>query len=372
MKTQGRNWLLLGGELSGYTFDLFETIASLGGIDIRILYNPLDGLPSFQHERSGGRASNRWWWKDTGWSQMREYIRTPAPDADFLYGNRPRVKMNLALAMIPSATPVFYAADTNIIKLVGRPGITLGRRLACAPIAARATAALSLGLTNRLALQALGFRRTVDVPAYAVDFAALDATATEVEAHALGTHDDEIVVLIIARLTPVKNLPGVIAAVAKEPDLARGIRLVIAGEGPDRGALEQIQRSSPGLKLDLLGPIPRQGIGTLFRRADALLIPSLADAWGIVVVEALGMGIPVVATPTVGAAVSLAGYTGAILLSDSTEPCSVTAALRRFVAQRTQLTTAARECVPYIRAQYDRIAVAEKTVRLVYGDRCSL
>jgi glycosyltransferase involved in cell wall biosynthesis len=279
--------------------------------------------------------------------------------------------MNLALGLIPPATPVFYAADTNIVDLARRPGMTLGRRLACAPTAARATAALSLGLTNRLALQALGFRRTIDVPAYAVDFAALDAAATGVETHSSGIHDDEIVVLIIARLTPVKNLPGFIAAFANESDLAQDIRLIIAGEGPDRGAIEKIQRSSPSLKLELLGPVPRQSIGALLRRADALLLPSLVEPWGIVVVEALGMGIPVIATPTVGAAVSLAGYTGAILLSDSTEPHSVTSALRRFVAHRSNLAATARECVPYIRARYDRLAVAGETIRLVYGDRYS-
>ncbi len=359
----------MGSELSGYTFDLFKTISTIGGIDVRFLYNPVDGLPSFQHEETEGRSPNRRWWKDTSWSQMREFICDPPPDAVFFYGNRPRVRMNAALAWIPATASVFYAADTNIVELVRRPGKTVGRHFACAPMARRATAALSLGLTNRLALQALGFSRTVELPVYAVDFGALDAAAAGVEANESRTDDDEIVVLVIARLTPVKNLPGFVRAFAKESNLSRRVRLVIAGEGPDRGALEEIQSRTPSLRMELLGPVPRRHVGALFRRADVLLLPSLEEPWGIVVVEALGMGMPVVATPAVGSAVSLAGYTGAILLSDSTEARSIVLALRRFVEQQIRLTTSAHECMQYIRTRYDRLAVAGETIRLVYGDR---
>jgi glycosyltransferase involved in cell wall biosynthesis len=368
MKTQDKNWLLLGGALSGYTFDLFETVASLGGIDVRFLCDPLDGLPSFQHEQTAGRATNCLWWKDASWSQIRKFVQAPRPDAVFVYGNRPRVKINIAMTQLPSATPVFYAADTNIVDLVRQPVKAIGRRITCAPIVRRATAALSLGITNRLALQALGFRSTIELPVYAVDFAALDGAAASGSGADSVADEGEIVVLIVARLTPVKNLPGFVGALAKESDLLGRIRLIIAGEGPDRGALEEIQRTSPDLKMELLGPIPRQDIGALFRRADALLLPSTVEPWGIVVVEALGMGLPVIATPAVGAALSLAGYSGAVLLSTDTEPQSVVAVLRRYVDQRDRLAAVARECMPYIRAHYDRVAVAEAMLRLVYGD----
>jgi glycosyltransferase involved in cell wall biosynthesis len=311
---------------------------------------------------------NRLHWKEASWLQIRRFVRTPSPDAVFVYGTRPLANIDFALAQIPSAVPVYYAADTNIVDLAQRPALTIGRRLACAPIAGRSTAALSLGITNRLALQALGFRRTIELPVYAIDFAALDAAAASIDVGCSKTRDGEIVILIVARLTPVKNLPGFVGALANESDLLGRIRLVIAGEGPDRASLQEIQNRSPSLRMELLGPVSRQSIGAVFRRADALVLPSTVEPWGIVVVEALGMGLPVVATPAVGAALSLAGYTGAVLLSTDTEPQSVLAALHRYVEKRGLLATVARESMSYIRAHYDRLTVAKAMLRLVYGE----
>jgi glycosyltransferase involved in cell wall biosynthesis len=277
---------------------------------------------------------------------------------------RPRLKIHAALVQLPGNVPVWYAADTNVASQAERPMRVLAQRLACAPIARRATAALSLGSSNRAALQALGFRRIVDLPVYPVDFAALDAAA---DAAMAPTPDSALTLLIVARLVPAKNLPGFVAALAQELELCRRIRLVIAGEGPDRTALEAIQGCTPHLKLELLGPVPRRNVGALFRCADALLLPSRTEPWGIVVVEALGMGLPVIATPAVGAAVSLAASTGAVLLSAESQPPSVVAAVRRFVDDKSRLATAAKECMPAIRARFDRIVVAKATLRLVYG-----
>jgi glycosyltransferase involved in cell wall biosynthesis len=354
----------MGGTLSGFTFDLFDTIASLGEIDVRFLYSPIDGLPSFQHENTVGRARNRLWWKDASWRQIRRFVRVPSADAVFVYGNRPRVKMNVALAQIPRNVPVFYVADTNITDLMLQPAKTLMRHLACLPIARRATAALSLGLTNHLAMRALGFDKIVELPVCVVDFATLDAAVGQAEPR---KPSDEMVVLVVARLAAVKNLPGFVGALARQLDLSQRIRLIIAGEGPDRPTLEEIKRCFPNLKMQLLGAVGREEIGALLGRADVLLLPSLVEPWGIAVVEALGMGLPVIATPAVGAAVSLAGSTGGILLSDSAEPLSILQAIRRFLDRRSELARAASQCAPYIRSRYDRVEVAKEAIRLVYG-----
>ena len=279
-----RRWLLLGGPLSGYTFDLFKTVSELRDIDVRFLHDPIDGLPSFEHEATAGQSANRLWWKDVGVAEIRRFVREPRPEAVFIYGTQPRVKMNLALRFIPASTGVYYAADSNVISLALHARRAIAQRLALIPLAKRATAALSLGLTNRLAMQAMGFERVVEVPVYAVDFAVLDAGAPR---PARDPH--EVAFLIIARLATVKNL--------QHPDLLSRVRLVMAGEGPDRGALETLQKQHQQLKLELLGAVSRQDLGALFRRSDALLLPSLQEPWGIVVTEALGMGIPVVATP---------------------------------------------------------------------------
>lgn len=366
---KARNWILLGGELSGYTFELFDTVSALGDVGVRFLYRPVDGLPSFEHERTGGISNRRLWWDNAGWSDIRDFVRSPVPDVAFVYGNRPRIKMAFALAQLPSSTPVYYAADTNIAALVASSWKTRGRRLACCQVARRATSALSLGESNRLALSLLGFPRIIDLPSYAIDFEALDRAVAENTAAEKRISQQKVTLLVIARLVPAKNLPVFAAALAADPDLANKIRLIIAGEGPDRLALETIRAQSRNLDMELLGAVAHSRVGRLFADADALVLPSQFEPWGIVVVEALGMGLPVIATPEVGAAASLSSETQGIMLSESTDPRAVLRSVRSFLDRRLSISELARLSIPVIRSRYGRQAVARAHLQLVYGNQ---
>jgi len=51
--------------------------------------------------------------------------------------------------------------------------------------------------------------------------------------------------------------------------------------------------------------VPWEALPALYAEADALVLPSRHDGWGLVVNEALASGIPVVATTAVGAATDL-------------------------------------------------------------------
>jgi glycosyltransferase involved in cell wall biosynthesis len=54
-------------------------------------------------------------------------------------------------------------------------------------------------------------------------------------------------------------------------------------------------------------------LSALFARADAFVLPSVEDAFGLVVAEALASGVPVVATSAVGAAELVRGDDGTII-----------------------------------------------------------
>jgi glycosyltransferase involved in cell wall biosynthesis len=275
--------------------------------------------------------------------------------------------MAYALSQIPSSVPVYYAADTNIASLLSSRWKTLARRLASMQVTRRATAALSLGQSNRSALDVLGFRQIIELPSYAIDFDAIDHSAAEAAAAPPLDGRRKLTLLVVARLVPAKNLPSFVAALAADTDLASEIRLVVAGEGPDRLALETIKGHSPQLDIELLGAVPHAKIGALFARADALLLPSRFEPWGIVVVEALGMGLPVIATPKVGAAISLAGQTPAVLLSESADPRSLLKTIRTFVERQPEFSAFARSAVEGIRSHYSRPEVARAHLQLVYG-----
>lgn len=106
-------------------------------------------------------------------------------------------------------------------------------------------------------------------------------------------------VVSLGALIPRKGHDIAIDAVAALP----GVTLLIAGEGPERGAL-QTKIDSLGLadRVRLLGGIPHADLPELLAAADVMALASasegLANAW----VEALACGTPIVITTAGGAA----------------------------------------------------------------------
>ncbi|MEI8105441.1 MAG: glycosyltransferase family 4 protein [Actinomycetes bacterium] len=93
------------------------------------------------------------------------------------------------------------------------------------------------------------------------------------------------------RLTAQKSLELAIEAARRA-----GIALVIAGDGPDRAALEQLGYAR------FLGPVPRSRVLELFAAADAGILSSSWENFPHTVVETLAVGTPVIATRTGGVA----------------------------------------------------------------------
>ena len=108
---------------------------------------------------------------------------------------------------------------------------------------------------------------------------------------------DGVTLAAAGRLTRQKALGDAFAAVAR----VDGVSLVVAGDGPERGALE---RRAAELGLDgrvrFVGPLARTEVLTLFRAADAALLSSAWENLPHSVVEALAVGTPVVATAVGG------------------------------------------------------------------------
>lgn len=100
------------------------------------------------------------------------------------------------------------------------------------------------------------------------------------------------IVLAVGRLVPEKGFDTLLRAVARA---ARKPRLVILGDGPERQALEQLA-SSLGIadRVEFRGYLNEPW--PVFREAKMLALSSHTEAFGNVLVEALGHGLPVVAT----------------------------------------------------------------------------
>jgi glycosyltransferase involved in cell wall biosynthesis len=109
---------------------------------------------------------------------------------------------------------------------------------------------------------------------------------------ALGVRE-EFVALVVAYLIKDKGIDVAIRALSELP---QDVVLWVVGEGPEQGNLQALARDlSLGHRVQFLGP--RRHVEPLMQAADCALCPSVwAEAAGLVNLEALGCGLPVVAS----------------------------------------------------------------------------
>ena len=144
---------------------------------------------------------------------------------------------------------------------------------------------------------------------------------------------DALVIVNVGRLDPVKGQASLIEAFqslcASRPENADRLRLVIVGEGPQRGALEhQIARSRAGMRISLLGL--RRDVAALLAECDVFALASVAEGMPGVLLEAMAGSLPVVATNVGGVGeVVVDGETGTLVPPSDT--AALAAALRRYV-----------------------------------------
>jgi glycosyltransferase involved in cell wall biosynthesis len=72
---------------------------------------------------------------------------------------------------------------------------------------------------------------------------------------------------------------------------------VIGGDGPERSKLEQLaERKNLGAKTTFLGLLSREQVAAHLQQAHAFVLASHFEAFGVVYIEAMASGLPVLAT----------------------------------------------------------------------------
>jgi glycosyltransferase involved in cell wall biosynthesis len=101
----------------------------------------------------------------------------------------------------------------------------------------------------------------------------------------------------------------------------RELELIVAGSGPEQAALEVFEAGG-ALRITLEGEVDVPVLRTLLEQADVLVLPTLADEWGLVVNEAMAAGVPILGSIHSEAVRELCedGVTG--WMFDPTDPCS--------------------------------------------------
>jgi len=179
----------------------------------------------------------------------------------------------------------------------------LDRRRAQEPVA---IAANSQFVADRIAAS-WGRDSTVIYPPVDVDFFANAApTLSDAEQAQIDALPADYL-FGVSRLVPYKRLDLVI-----EAGVASGVPVVIAGEGPDEARLRSLAQSR-NARVEFVGRPSRALLAELYRRARAVVFAPIED-FGIIPVEAMASGTPVIANAIGGAAESVVdGRTGTIM-----------------------------------------------------------
>ena len=108
-------------------------------------------------------------------------------------------------------------------------------------------------------------------------------------------------VLSVGRLVPDKAHVLLLEAAALVRDAGISLRVVLAGDGPERLRLQVlVDRLRLGGSVEMIGAVPQDRLVELYREADIFCLPSLAEGLPIVLMEAMATGLPVVATSVAG------------------------------------------------------------------------
>jgi 1,2-diacylglycerol 3-alpha-glucosyltransferase len=182
-----------------------------------------------------------------------------------------------------------------------------------------------------------------------------------------GIPGDRPTMLLVGRVAHEKNIGFLLQVLAAVRPSVPNVLFVIAGEGPAREALRR-QVTDAGLADNVLfvGYLDRSTeLRDCYRAADVFVFASRTETQGLVLLESLALGVPVVSTAVLGTKEVLNGAAGAIVVEE--DVVEFAAAVTRVLTQpglRAALAAAARD---FVAARWSSREMARRLARL-YGD----
>ena len=192
---------------------------------------------------------------------------------------------------------------------------------------------------RRLGIKNVGlWRRGVDAAAFNPKFR---SAAMRAEMTAGNPHDT--LLLYVGRLSHEKQIEHIRPTLEQLPNT----RLALVGDGPARPALE---RYFAGLPVTFMGYLRGKRLSQTYASADIFVFPSRLETFGLVVIEAMAAGLPVVAARVggVGDMVSegVNGYT-----FESGDRAMLLAGLRKIARDRDTMRRMGQQARAYAEGQ---------------------
>lgn len=144
---------------------------------------------------------------------------------------------------------------------------------------------------RRIARDQFGNREKYTVIPNGVDPEAIDQNAYS----QLDSDLTQKTLLSVSNLFPSKGIEYNLSALARLTGKYPEVKYLIIGDGPERGHLENLSRElGISKQVEFLGQLPHQQVMSYMAACDIFSLPSWQEGFGIVYLEAMAHGVPVI------------------------------------------------------------------------------
>jgi rhamnosyl/mannosyltransferase len=172
------------------------------------------------------------------------------------------------------------------------------------------------------------------------------------------------IVLFVGRLVPYKGVDVLLKAAASLP-----VHVVVAGDGPMRETwMREATAGADRATTAFPGALPDEDVKAWMHAAEVLVLPSVtaAEAFGVVQLEAMASGTPVISTSVRSGVpwVNRHGETGLVVAPG--DVCALRSALETLLSDRQQRSRLGAAGVERVRSEFTLNAMADRFVTLCH------
>lgn len=285
------------------------------GHQVDILTREGGGLNSFPPEIKIWRVSKNWKESDYSYEDIRVYYHT------FLFMLKSFVKLlylRLFKGLKYDVISVHFVTEAWVMRLIRRicgwPYLFILEGYTDLEAKEAKYANLQIAISQYEVNQC--FKRYRYKPLFipiGIDLEQFNTTVKGVQVRKKYSRNDEKLILTVCRLEPRKNIFTLISAAKIVCQRNSQIKFLLVGEGISREKIkEQIKKAKLWNKIILTGQVKDEELVSYYRACDLFVLPTLEEGFGIVLLEAMACGLPVIST-TVGAVPEVVGNCGILI-----------------------------------------------------------
>lgn len=159
----------------------------------------------------------------------------------------------------------------------------------------------------------------------------------------------------------IKAMPGLIKKFKKKPCL-----LILGGGRLEEKLKDLVKNLKLEKYIDFVGEVNNEKIPLYYRSSDLFVIPSMCmEPFGLVILEALSSGTPVLGTPIGGIKEILSKFDKRLLF-DGVDPTSISKLIEYFISSDSEYKDIKGRCRDYVLKNYSWNIIATKIEDLYY------